>query len=94
MDEYDYLFAQLEAATKEKDEYIKQLENRILLLEGRLKEFTRSSGAACYDHNKATPEPGRRVRFEKEELTRSHINEYYRGKITYTQLISRTNPKH
>jgi len=40
MDEYDELFAQLEAATKDKDEYIKQLENRILLLEERLKKHS------------------------------------------------------
>ena len=37
MDEYDELFAGLEAIYKDKDDYIKQLENRILLLEERLK---------------------------------------------------------
>ena len=37
MDEYDEIFAGLEAIYKDKDDYIKQLENRILLLEERLK---------------------------------------------------------
>lgn len=41
MDECDELFADLEAIYKHKDDYIKQLENRILLLEERLKNPAR-----------------------------------------------------
>ena len=77
MDEYDELFAQLEAATKEKDEYIKQLENRILLLEERLKKHSPPAVKQTVTWSKP-------IRISPEE--KKKLMGYYFKKLPYEEL--------
>jgi hypothetical protein len=74
----DYI-RRLKSDLEKGDSYIKQLEKRILLLEGRLKDARFPFPAIKQG------EP--RVRFEKEENTRSLVNDYYKGNLSYTALI-------
>jgi hypothetical protein len=113
MDECEKLFAELDTIHSEKDEYIvhvakqlssqtdyiKQLEKRILLLEGRLKDARLSfpakkeisrADASYYDENRRRPNPLGRVitpQQASEERTRSLVKDYYKGSLSYSALI-------
>jgi len=82
--EKDNCIRRLKADLEDKNSYIKQLEKRVLLLEGRLK-------SSVFHYYQEEP---RRLKFDKEELTRSLVKDYYKGKLSYDALVSRINPKH
>uniref|UniRef100_A0A6C0F554 Uncharacterized protein n=1 Tax=viral metagenome TaxID=1070528 RepID=A0A6C0F554_9ZZZZ len=98
MDECDELFAELEAATKEKDDYIKRLEadledknSYIKQLEKRVKLLEKCLESSVFIRKPKEPES---LKFDKEELTRSLVMDFYKGKLSYDALLSRVNPKH
>lgn len=77
MDEYDELFAGLEAIYKDKDDYIKQLEKRILLLEGRLKGVVPKTPAIKQTITWSGP-----IRISSEEKKKI-MDEHYFKKVPY-----------
>lgn len=78
MDECDELFADLEAIYKHKDDYIKQLENRILLLEERLKK----SSPPAIQQTITWSGPIRISPEEKKKI----MDEHYYKKLPYAEL--------
>jgi hypothetical protein len=78
MDECDEIFANLEAIYKHKDDYIKQLENRILLLEERLK----NPSPPAIKQTVTWTGPIRIPAEEKKKI----MDEHYFKKLPYEQL--------